>query len=109
MKPLTRTSNEVDPARLSSIPLDHLVDALPYFICAIDANGKFVFLNQTAEKILGYSGEELKEKSFFDLLVESDRQRFEKFFGFILGGTEISNFKIHFSRKDGNVLTLSWR
>ncbi|MGZ8536880.1 MAG: PAS domain-containing protein, partial [Flavisolibacter sp.] len=85
MKSLTSTSRrEVPPATPYNMSLDHLLDTLPYFICAIDANGMFVFVNKTAENILGYSQDELKEKSFFDLLVETDLSKTKKMMEFIL-------------------------
>src|SRR5688572_11141273 len=78
MKPLTSTSKEVNPARPYSMPLDHLLDALPYIVCAIDANGMFVYINKSAEIILGYTRKELNDKSFFDLLVETDIAKTKK-------------------------------
>ncbi|MGZ5191677.1 MAG: PAS domain-containing sensor histidine kinase [Flavisolibacter sp.] len=109
MKSLTSTSRrEVPPATPYNMSLDHLLDTLPYFICAIDANGMFVFVNKTAENILGYSQDELKEKSFFDLLVETDLSKTKKMMEFILSGADISNFRNQYIKKDGSILPLSW-
>src|SRR5687767_15120440 len=108
MKPLTSTSNEVYPARPYNMPLDHLLDALPYIVCAIDSNGMFVYANKTAEKILGYTQAELKVKSFFDLLVETDLTRAKNMVEYILAGADVSNYRNQYIKKDGSILPLSW-
>lgn len=108
MKPTTSTFQKVHPARPYFMPLDHLLDALPYFVCAIDANGMFVYVNQTTENILGYSQQELKMKSFFDLVVENDISKTKKMVEFISSGAVVNNFRNQYIKKDGNILTLSW-
>jgi PAS domain S-box-containing protein len=108
MKPLIRSSNEVNPGSSHTLPLDHLLDALPYLICAIDANGIFVYINKSADKILGYRPDELIGRSFFDLLISTDIAKTKKMVEFMLAGTVTGNFKNHYIKKDGSILALSW-
>ena len=108
MKPLTSASEEVTTAPPYYFPMQHLIDALPHIVCAIDANGLFVFVNKATQKLLGYSETELLNKSFFDLLVDVDKDRTKKIVEFILSGAEVSNFRNQYVKKDGTHLSLSW-
>ncbi|MFL5808273.1 MAG: PAS domain S-box protein [Flavisolibacter sp.] len=108
MKPLTSASKEDATASPYHFPMQHLIDALPHIVCAVDANGLFVFVNKAAQKLLGYSESELLGKSFFDLLGDPDKERTKNLVEFILSGAEVSNFRNQYMKKSGDLLSLSW-
>lgn len=53
----------------------YLVNNSPDVIYAVDSEGKFVFVNDRVEKLLGYSPEELLGRSYLDLVYEEDLER----------------------------------
>ncbi|MBM9518594.1 PocR ligand-binding domain-containing protein [Desulforhopalus vacuolatus] len=85
-----------------------LFDNSPVGICTVDLLGNFISTNPAYEKMLGYSSEELKELSFFDVTHPDYRPKNKELFQnmFSLNSTGFKMEKIYV-RKDGGVINVS--
>lgn len=88
--------------------LQKLFDSLHEIVCALDAQGRFVYINQACYKIWGYQPEELIGVSCFDLMVEEDRHASLKATHEAYNGADIPNYENRYYRKDGSVATMFW-
>ena len=53
-------------------PLVDLLDLMPDAVCVVDADGHFLFVNASFERIFGYSPEEVLGRSIFELVHRDD-------------------------------------
>lgn len=85
-----------------------LFDNSPVGICTVDLLGNFITTNPAYEKMLGYSKEELKKLSFFDVTHPDYRPKNKELFQnmFSLNSTGFKMEKAYI-RKDGGVITVS--
>ncbi len=85
-----------------------LFDSSPIGICTVDLLGKFVVTNPAYEHMLGYSKEELRELSFFDVTHPDDRPKNKKLFKEMFP-PESTGFKFgkKYIRKDGAKIHVS--
>ena len=60
---------------LSEQKLRGMVETINELIWEIDADGKYVYVSPTANRILGYQPEELLGRTVFDLMPEGDAQK----------------------------------
>ncbi|MGZ3849061.1 MAG: sensor histidine kinase [Flavisolibacter sp.] len=95
-------------ASLSFLQLQLLFNSLSDIVCAIDDQGRFVFVNAASIQILGFSPEELTGNYFSDFIIEHDRQRTREAISLIIQGELIKSFFNHYYHKDGSVVCIAW-
>ena len=85
-----------------------IIDTSPLGICTVDPLGNFVRTNSAYEQMLGYSKEELKELSFFDVTHPDYRPKNKELFQNMFS-LESTGFKMEkkYVRKDGIVIDVS--
>jgi PAS domain S-box-containing protein len=85
--------------------LNLVINASPIGICTVDTLGNFVTTNTAYERMVGYSKEECRSLSFFDVTHPNDRPKNKKLFQsmFSLETTGFS-MKKRYIRKDGSVI-----
>jgi PAS domain S-box-containing protein len=76
------------------------------WIWTLDRKGIFTFINQEAEKAIGYKSENWLGKSFVPLILQDDLPRVQQAFADTLAG-KTQTYEIHVHTRDGKVLTLS--
>jgi PAS domain S-box-containing protein len=75
---------------------------------SVDSTGRFVEINDTALRWLGYSREELLgKKTVFDIETPASRKRGLEAFEQLKQGKDVHDLQLEFVRKDGSVLTVS--
>jgi diguanylate cyclase (GGDEF)-like protein/PAS domain S-box-containing protein len=86
--------------------LDLLLDA----VFAVDAAGRFVFASAAAERILGYTPQELVGMGMIDLVAPEDRARTLARVDEIVGGTPSSGpyFENRYVHKEGRYVDIMW-
>ncbi len=77
-------------------------------LCTADTDGYLVELNSAWEQSLGYSDEELRAKSFFDLVHPDDRKLTEVEAAAVFGGRNTSGFENRCLARDGSWHWLRW-
>ena len=92
----------------NSAPLASYIDLLLDAVCAVDKQGRFVFVSAACEHIFGYSPEELIGRPMIDLVHPADRQRTLDAAREIMGGESKLNFENRYMRKDGRVVHILW-
>jgi diguanylate cyclase (GGDEF)-like protein/PAS domain S-box-containing protein len=92
----------------NSAPLASYIDLLLDAVCAVDKQGRFVFVSAACERIFGYSAEEMIGKAMIDMVHPGDRQRTLDAAREIMGGEPKLNFENRYLRKDGRVVHILW-
>ena len=59
----------------NSAPLASYIDLLLDAVCAVDKQGRFVFVSAACERIFGYSPEEMLGRPMIELVHPEDRAR----------------------------------
>jgi diguanylate cyclase (GGDEF)-like protein/PAS domain S-box-containing protein len=84
--------------------IDLLVDA----VCALDADGRFVFVSAASERIFGYTPEEMVGTLMIDMVVPEDRARTLAAVQDIMSGVAQPHFENRYVRKDGRRVHIMW-
>jgi diguanylate cyclase (GGDEF)-like protein/PAS domain S-box-containing protein len=95
-------------ATRNSAPLASYIDLLLDAVCAVDKQGRFVFVSAACERIFGYTPDELIGQPMIDLVHPADRQRTLDAAREIMGGEPKLNFENRYLRKDGRVVHILW-
>ena len=108
----THIGSSIDAAkkalRISEEKLHLIIETSPDGICTVDPLGNFVTTNIAYERMVGYSKEELRGLSFFDVTHPDNRPKNKKLFQdmFSLETTDFSMEK-KYIRKDGEEINVS--
>ncbi|MGF6089587.1 diguanylate cyclase domain-containing protein [Pseudomonas sp. 18173] len=92
----------------NSAPLASYIDLLLDAVCAVDKQGRFVFVSAACERIFGYSADEMIGQPMIDMVHPGDRQRTLDAAREIMGGEPKLNFENRYLRKDGSVVHILW-
>jgi diguanylate cyclase (GGDEF)-like protein/PAS domain S-box-containing protein len=92
----------------NSAPLASYIDLLLDAVCAVDKQGRFVFVSAACERIFGYSPDELIGQPMIELVHPADRQRTLDAAREIMDGEPKLNFENRYLRKDGQVVHILW-
>lgn len=84
--------------------IDLLLDA----VCAVDADGRFVFVSAACERIFGYASQELIGRQMIDFVAPVDRERTLAAAHRIMAGDAQLHFENRYVRKDGELVTIMW-
>jgi PAS domain S-box-containing protein len=79
-KEITERKQAVKALQMSEEKLHLIIETSPVGICTVDTLGDFVMTNLAYERMVGYSKEELRGLSFFDVTHPDDRPRNKKLF-----------------------------
>lgn len=89
-------------------PLASFIDLLVDAVCAVDADGRVVFVSAACERIFGYTPQEMVGKSMFEMMAPEDRERTLQSVKAVMAGQPQLNFENHYIRKDGKVVHIMW-
>jgi diguanylate cyclase (GGDEF)-like protein/PAS domain S-box-containing protein len=92
----------------NSAPLASYIDLLLDAVCAVDKQGRFVFVSAACERIFGYGADEMIGRLMIDMVHPGDRQRTLDAAREIMGGEPKLNFENRSLRKDGRVVHILW-
>ncbi|MFK3792371.1 MULTISPECIES: sensor domain-containing protein [Pseudomonas] len=95
-------------ATKNSAPLASFIDLLLDAVCAVDADGRFVFVSAACERVFGYTADELVGRPMIELVHPDDRERTLQAAREIMGGAPKPNFENRYLRKDGRVAHILW-
>ncbi len=84
--------------------MDLLLDA----VCAVDEQGRYVFVNAACERLFGYRREELIGRNMIDLVLPEDRARTLREAQRVMTGEPRLHFENRYVRKDGQVVHIAW-
>ena len=84
--------------------IDLLLDA----VCAVDADGRFVYVSAAGERIFGYTPQELIGRRMIELVAPADRARTLEAAERIMAGNQQLYFENRYVRKDGQLVHIMW-
>ncbi|MET0729969.1 MAG: GAF domain-containing protein, partial [Solirubrobacterales bacterium] len=101
---------EVSAARRATAQdeLDRIFTLSSDLIVVADFNGHFTRVNPAAERILGYTQEELLTRPYLDFVHPDDRERTAAEAAAIGEGKRTLSFENRYARKDGSYRVLEW-
>lgn len=90
------------------LDLQRIFDLSQDLMCIIDAQGRFLRVNASARRILGYAPDELSGRRLIELVHPADVQRTLLAHDSVLRGAQVVEFENRVSRSDGSHVDLSW-
>jgi PAS domain S-box-containing protein len=108
---LTRlTTDAAEAVREGGAPLDvlhRLIDALPVAALVVDDTGRYILTNALASELTGYSAEELRRLSLWQLTPDVNEREAETLWrAFRQQRAQTGDYQL--LRKDGKVLTVKY-
>lgn len=88
--------------------LPKILDLLIDTVCVVDAEGRFVFLSASCERLFGYTPEELIGRNMIELVHPQDRARTLTAVEDIMAGRPHTHFQNRYVRKDGQAVHIMW-
>src|SRR5690554_43974 len=84
------------------------MDLLLDTVCAVDAQGYFVYVSASGEELFGYTPEELCGRNMMELIHPDDRERTRAASTDIKEGRPQVHFENRYVRKNGSVVDIMW-
>lgn len=85
-----------------------LIDLMLDAVCVVDADGRFRYVSAAAERIFGYSPQEMVGKIVLDLVLPADRERTRAAAKAVMDGRSHLDFENRYVRKDGSIVHIMW-
>lgn len=104
LQELNRTLEEKVAQRTTEV--QDLYENAPTGYHSIDAEGKFVMVNQTELNRLGYTREEMIGHAAADFITEATREAFQESFLLLIQRGWVKDVELEFARKDGSALPI---
>jgi diguanylate cyclase (GGDEF)-like protein/PAS domain S-box-containing protein len=89
-------------------PSPGFIDLLNDAVCAVDADGRFVYLSAACERIFGYRPDELVGTAMIDLVAPEHRARTLAAAADVMAGDARPNFENRYVHKDGRRVDIMW-
>lgn len=89
-------------------PYDAFLDLLLDAVCAVDEQGRFVFVSAAGEAVFGYPPQELVGMRMIDLVAPEDRARTLAQVDAVIAGAADPHFENRYVRKDGRYVDIMW-
>lgn len=89
-------------------PADELLDLLPDGMCVVDGEGRFLYVNSSFERILGYNRDEMLELCVFDLVHADDHAATTEEAARVTAGAFQHHFRNRYLHKAGHYVDIQW-
>jgi diguanylate cyclase (GGDEF)-like protein/PAS domain S-box-containing protein len=90
------------------IPSASIMDLMLDAVCALDADGRFMFVSAAGERIFGYTPEEMVGTLMIDMVAPEDLARTLAAVDEIMSGAHKPHFENCYVRKDGRRVNIMW-
>lgn len=88
--------------------LNKIMDTSLDIIGVINREGVYVQINKAAERVLGYTREEMIGKKNTSFILEEDLAKTIEIINKVKTGMNVTNFENRYKTKDGRVVAMSW-
>lgn len=89
-------------------PLEDILDLVPDAVCVVDAEGRFLFVSASFERIFGYAPVEVLGRKAFDLVHPDDKAETVRQADLVMTGTLQRHFRNRYLHKEGHVVDVQW-
>src|SRR3569623_3645872 len=86
----------------------HFMDLLLDAVCAVDAEGRFVFASAACERVFGYMPEEMIGRVMMAMVHPEDQARTQKMAARVMAGQPVTHFETRYLRKAGQPVHIMW-
>ena len=98
----------IEALKEAKYKLRRVLDSSLDVICALTAEGIFTQVSHAAEKIWGYTPEELIGKKFTDIIYQEDLSETQHKIGRIMGGDSVQFIRNRYVHKTGRLVQMEW-
>jgi diguanylate cyclase len=89
-------------------PLADVLNLLPDAACVVDAEGRFLYVSASFERIFGYTPDEVLGRRIFDLVHPDDRAATLQQAEQVMDGALQRHFRNRYVHKDGHSVDIQW-
>lgn len=89
-------------------PLTDVLDLMPDAVCVVDADGCFLFVNASFQRIFGYTPAEVLGQRIFELVHPEDRAATAEQAEAVMAGNLQFHFRNRYIHKDGHNVDIQW-
>jgi diguanylate cyclase (GGDEF)-like protein/PAS domain S-box-containing protein len=89
-------------------PFADVLDLIPDAVCVVDVDGRFLFVNASFQRILGYAPDEVLGRPIFDLVHPDDRVATARQAEAVMAGELQLHFRNRYVHKDGHDVDIQW-
>jgi diguanylate cyclase (GGDEF)-like protein/PAS domain S-box-containing protein len=89
-------------------PLTDVLDLVPDAVCVVDAEGRYLFVNASFERIFGYRPDEVLGRRMIEFVHPDDRDMTVQAAARVQSGQLQRHFRNRYVRKDGRVVDVQW-
>ena len=89
-------------------PLVDVLDLMLDAVCVVDADGRFLFVNASFQRIFGYTADEVLGQPIFELVYPDDRAATSEQAEAVMAGKLQRHFRNRYVHKDGHNVDIQW-
>ena len=89
-------------------PLAEVLDLVPDAVCVVDAEGRYLFVNASFERIFGYRPDEVIGRAMIELVHPADREATLKAASLVMEGHLQRHFRNRYVHKNGHTVDIQW-
>ena len=89
-------------------PIAEMLDLLSDAVCVVDADGGFLFVSASFQRIFGYAPDEVLALRTFDLVHPDDRVATMESARQVMAGDPQRHFRNRYIHKDGHTVDIQW-
>lgn len=89
-------------------PLADVLDLVPDAICVVDAEGRFLYVSASFERIFGYAPAEVIGRRTFELVHPDDVEETRRQAAQVTAGSRQRLFRNRYVHKDGHTVDIQW-
>lgn len=92
-----------------NLPLPtEILDLLPDAVCVVDKDGRYLFVNKSFERILGYHPDEVLGRRAFEFIHPDDRDDTLQQAAQVMSGIAQCHFRNRYLHRDGHAVDMQW-
>lgn len=103
-----REAQQCGPMSPKLPPPSVLLDLLPDAVCIVDAEGRFLYVNASFQRIFGYAPDEVLGRRTFDLVHPDDRDATLAQAQVVSDGQLQRHFRNRYMHREGHVVDVQW-
>ena len=89
-------------------PAAEMLDLMPDAVCAVDEDGRVLFVNASFQRILGYAPDEVRGRPIFDLVHPEDHSATAAQAEAVMAGKLQFHFRNRYVHKEGHLVDIQW-
>lgn len=93
---------------MTQATLPNFMDLLLDAVCLVDAEGHFVYVSPSCERVFGYTQQEMIGSRMYEFILPADVEKTRQAANEVLAGHYKTHFENRYVHKDGHIVHLMW-